>query len=151
MLTVVTIAITTCAAVTLAFLAGVQLIMTRVLTYHFEQESVSVVLFGRFRPLIICYRDIGDVVVITWRDLFLDYARSGFRVRWWNNRTLVWRMVAVHHRDGRELMLTPADPEVFARQLREHVTMRLGEYLDDQSARSGIVARDPHNREPPVR
>ena len=104
-----------------AFLLFYQFGMRFVITYHLTNIRLEVRLFG-FLPVFMTRYDLIDEVRIN------DYLKAfAWPVRLWTVNRLVGSFVVVR-RDGLALVISPAKPREFNRELSLHVQEWTGEW-----------------------
>jgi hypothetical protein len=103
-----------------AFLIAFQFGMRYVLTYRFTDTRVQAVLFRVLPVSSTSYERITGVSINPYARVFFGW------VLWVPNR-VVGPFVLIH-RSGLALLITPANPEEFARELSLRVQERTGEW-----------------------
>ncbi len=104
---------------TAGFIALGDIISVRLWREQLDEQGLS--LSGLFRHKTIPYWQIESVQTMSYFDLLLDESLSGFRLRWWNTRTIARKLVVVRHRDGKAFVCTPDDPTAFVRTVTERI------------------------------
>jgi hypothetical protein len=93
--------------------------LRRVLTYTVGEEGISLFLFRRVRWWHLKFEDVGTIEVAGHLELLMDHSLRWLRTENRSNRVLGRQRVVITSRNGRVVILSPAEPSLFARAVAD--------------------------------